>query len=106
MCRVVDLVFLEQSEKIQRQLLRTMGNKTRRLLCVEDHIETCELITSTLRDFDVVSVTTKSDALERVRSGRFDLIVVDFYFPAGTRGGVCNHKPHLDQTTPEHFLTP
>lgn len=82
-----------------------MGNKTRRLLCVEDHIETCQLITSTLRDFDVVSVTTKSAALERVRSGRFDLIVVDYYLPDGTGEELCKHIRIFDKRTPILFIT-
>jgi CheY-like chemotaxis protein len=82
-----------------------MGMKTRRLLCVEDHKDTCELITSTLREFEVVSVTTIADAIERVRQGRFDLIVVDYYLPDGTGDELCRNIRSFDQRTPILFVT-
>jgi DNA-binding response OmpR family regulator len=82
-----------------------MGKKTRRLLCVEDHRETCELITRVLKDFEVTSVTTKAAALESARTNRFDLIVVDYYLPDGTGEELCKHVRVFDQRTPILFIT-
>lgn len=82
-----------------------MGKKTRRLLCVEDHRETCELITRVLHDFEVISVTTKADAIERAKTGRFDLMVVDYYLPDGTGEELCKHVRVFDTRTPILFIT-
>jgi DNA-binding response OmpR family regulator len=82
-----------------------MGNNKRRLLCVEDHRDTCELITSALKDFEVVSVTNVADARARARQGGFDLIVVDYYLPDGTGEQLCKDIRDFDQRTPILFVT-
>ena len=82
-----------------------MRKKTRRLLCVEDHRETCELITRVLKDFEVISVTTKAAAIENAKMGSFDLIVVDYYLPDGTGEELCKHVRIFDQRTPILFIT-
>jgi DNA-binding response OmpR family regulator len=82
-----------------------MGIKKKRLLCVEDHKETCELITSTLRDFQVVSADSCASALEHIRSERFDLIVVDYYLPDGNGEFLCGEIRKFDQRTPVLFIT-
>lgn len=82
-----------------------MGIKSKRLLCVEDQRETCELITGALRDFEVISVSTKAEAVARVHSDKFDLIVIDYYLPDGTGEEACVQIRSFDQRTPILFIT-
>jgi len=56
----------------------------KRILCVEDHPETSELITVLLQDVKVVWVQTKADVLRKAAAGHFDL-----YLPLSARLSVA-----------------
>jgi len=104
LCRVVDLTLPLRTGHSDNNTNR-MGMKTKRMLCVEDQKETCELITSVLRDFDVISVATKADAVESCKKGSFDLIILDYYLPDGTGEELCKYIRIFDKRTPILFIT-
>ena len=69
-----------------------MGNVSKpKILCVEDDADTCELITAVLPEFDVVSVQTKNEAIEKAREGGFFVILMDYHLPDGTRRRQSGH---------------
>ena len=80
-----------------------MGNK--RVLCVEDHPDTCELISHVLKEFEVISAKTKAEALEASRSEQFALILLDYHLPDGTGEEICHLIRDFDKSTPILFVT-
>lgn len=59
-----------------------------RLLVVEDHAETRELMTELLgvHGYDVVAVDSAERGIERLRSERFDVVVSDHWLDGGETG--------------------
>jgi two-component system, OmpR family, alkaline phosphatase synthesis response regulator PhoP len=55
----------------------------RRILCVEDHQDTCEMLTFALKPsgYEVVSAQTGEDGLSKVLSESFDAILLDVSLP-------------------------
>ncbi|MGI8812080.1 MAG: response regulator [Pyrinomonadaceae bacterium] len=79
--------------------------ENKRVLCVEDHPDTCELISHVLKEFEVISAGTKSEALDVARSEKFALILLDYHLPDGTGEEICHLIRSFDQRTPILFVT-
>ena len=79
--------------------------KTRRLLCVDDHADTCVLIETVLRQYEVVSAHNTLDGLHRARNQHFDLILLDYHMPDGNGVELCKQIRQFDQNTPVLFVT-
>ena len=82
-----------------------MGKKKKRFLLVEDHPDTCELVSFILRDYDVTTVRTKAEAVNMAKSGGFDLFLLDYYLPDGTGEELCKQIRGFDSRTPILFVT-
>ena len=82
-----------------------MGKDRKRILCVEDDADTCELLTILLPDYELVNASTKSQAIEKARDGNFSLIFMDQTLPDGTGEETCRLIRTFDQITPILFLT-
>jgi CheY-like chemotaxis protein len=82
-----------------------MGDEKKLVLCVEDHPDTCELISHILKDYELISASTKSEAIQKARTGRFALILMDCFLPDGTGVDACNQIRTFDQKTPILFVT-
>ena len=83
-----------------------MGRKAKpKILCVEDHGDTCELITIILPEFEIITVSTKGEAIDKAREGGFSLILMDYYLPDGTGEQACRMIRAFDQHTPILFVT-
>ena len=80
-------------------------DKRPKILCVEDHADTCEMITHLLPEFEIISAATKSEALQMVREGGFALILMDYHLPDGTGEEACRIVRLFDQKTPILFVT-
>jgi len=61
----------------------------RRVLCVEDDNDTCEVLKFVMKDFDFVAVDTISAAEEKIAEGDFDLYVLDNWLPDGNGVDLC-----------------
>ena len=77
----------------------------KRILCVEDHPDTAELIAVLLRDFKVISAQTKADALRKASTGDFDLYLLDNQLPDGLGIEICLFIRTFDTKTPIIFYT-
>ena len=78
---------------------------TKRLLCVDDHEDTCVLVSSILSDFEVISEHTKAGALARAMAGGYDVILADYYLPDGTGLELCALVRTFDPHTPILLVT-
>lgn len=77
----------------------------KRILCVEDHPDTCELIALILDDCEVVSVNTKTEGLRRAARGSHGLYLFDYHLPDGTGEELARAVRVFDRRTPIIFVT-
>lgn len=95
----------EFCRKISSGSGRTMRSKKKRVLCVEDEPDTCEMFSLILSDYDVVAVATKAEAVRMAKLGGFKLILMDYYLPDGTGAEACDLIRVFDKITPILFVT-
>jgi CheY-like chemotaxis protein len=71
-----------------------------RILCVDDHEDTSEMLQLLLshEDYEVVTAVTGAEALQLAQSQNFDLYVLDKHLPDGSGLELCRK---LGQVTPE-----
>ena len=76
-----------------------MSQVTCRILCIDDHDDTSEMLSLILsqEDFEVVITRTVEEALEHARPGAFDLYVLDKHLPDGSGLDLC---AKLNELTP------
>lgn len=84
---------------------RTMGGRKLKILCVEDDQDACSMFQALLPDFELISATTKAEALEKARGQRYALILMDYRLPDGTGEETCRLIRVFDQKTPILFIT-
>jgi CheY-like chemotaxis protein len=77
----------------------------KRLLCVDDHEDTCALVAGILRDFDVSGEHSKAGGLRQAATEKFDLILIDYYLPDGTGLELCVLIRAFDPHTPILLVT-
>lgn len=77
----------------------------RRVLCVDDHLDTCALIACILSDFEVTPAHSKAAGLSQAIAGHFDLIILDHHLPDGTGLDLCKEIRRHDPITPILFFT-
>lgn len=85
-------------------VLSTLSSR-KRILCVEDHPETCELIAAILTEYEVESVADIKAARRRLCEAKFSLIVLDFHLPDGDGLSFCEEVRRTDFQTPIIFIT-
>lgn len=75
---------------------------TKRILCVDDDADTCELLKAMLgmADFDVISVPDADEALRLIASERFDLYTLDSEMPGSSGLTLCQRIRAVDTHTP------
>jgi CheY-like chemotaxis protein len=96
--RIIDLKF----ENVKGIHVR---EAQKRILCVEDHPDTCELIAILFNNCDVVSAHSKAAAFQLVVHENFDLIILDYHLPDGTGVEICHFIRGFDKVTPILFFT-
>jgi CheY-like chemotaxis protein len=84
---------------------RAMGRGREKILCVEDEPDTCDMLQVLLPDFELISASTKAEAVEKAREGNFALIFMDYLLPDGTGEEACRVIRYFDQKTPILFIT-
>jgi DNA-binding response OmpR family regulator len=79
-----------------------MTQGTNRILCVEDHQDTCELVTRILglEGFKIVTANTKNEGLALCQEERFRLIIIDINLPDGTGLDLIQQIRAADGYTP------
>ena len=82
-----------------------MGSGGRKILCIEDEPDTCEMFQVVLPEFEMVSATSRAEGVKLAREHKFSLIFLDYYLPDGTGDEVCGMIRTFDQRTPILFVT-
>jgi CheY-like chemotaxis protein len=77
----------------------------KRLLCVDDHEDTCALVSAILEDYEVVAEHSKAAGLRHGATEKFELILVDYYLPDGTGLELCDLLRTFDPNTPILLIT-
>lgn len=81
----------------------TSGKK--RILCVEDDKDTCELLGLLFGDYEVVFANGTRDAFAQLESRHFDLYVLDNWLPDGSGIEVCKKIHALTPDVPIIFTS-
>lgn len=78
-----------------------------RILFVEDDQETLNMVGMMLglSGYEAVSASTVRDGLTLAKAGKFDLILLDWYFRDGTGLELCQTIRAFDAETPIFFYT-
>jgi two-component system, NtrC family, response regulator HydG len=77
----------------------------RRILCVDDHADTCALIAVILNDYEVIAASSKSEGLRIAKSQPFDLILLDYHLRDGNGPELSKQIRVLNQKIPILFVT-
>src|SRR5215217_1041285 len=81
--------------------------KTPRVLYIEDHEDTRELVTLVLeqRSYEVVTGSTIQTGVELAGSQQFDLYLLDSWLPDGSGLDLCKQIREFDKATPILFYS-
>ena len=81
--------------------------KGRRILYIEDHEDTRELVTLLLaqKSYEVITGSTIATGVALAGSERFDLYLLDSWLPDGSGLELCQRIRQFDQTTPIIFYS-
>lgn len=81
--------------------------KTRRILYIEDHADTRELVTLLLaqKSYEVITGSTIESGVALAGAGEFDLYLLDSWLPDGSGLELCRQIRQFDKTTPILFYS-
>ena len=75
------------------------------VLCVDDDLDTCEVLQLSCPDIRFTFAHTFASALEFIKSGVFDLYVLDTWLPDGSGLELCREIRSADSGAPVVFLS-
>jgi len=79
--------------------------KSRRILCVEDNQDTCEVVGFIFRDYTMVFAGTVKDAGPHIENEEFDLYMLDNWLPDGSGIELCKKIRQLKPDAPIVFTS-
>jgi len=77
----------------------------KRILCVEDHEDTCALLRVLLSDLKVETAGTLAEGLHLAQNQSFDLYLLDMFLPDGNGITLCQQLRRFDPKTPVLFCS-
>jgi two-component system phosphate regulon response regulator PhoB len=79
----------------------------RRVLCVDDDTDTCEIMSIAWQNsyYELALAHTYAEALTRALEGNFDVILLDSHLPDGSGIDLCQQIREADQQTPIIFYS-
>ena len=77
----------------------------KRILCVEDHEDTCAFLRVLLSDLQVVTAGTLAEGLHLAQNQSFDLYLLDMFLPDGNGITLCQQLRCFDPKTPVLFCS-
>ena len=88
-------------------LTKNIPQYTPRVLYIEDHEDTRELVTLVLeqKSFEVVTGATIASGVELAESEEFDLYLLDSWLPDGSGLDLCKQIRKFDKATPILFYS-
>lgn len=84
-----------------------MSARARRILCVDDHVDTCHMLQTLFgrTGREVAAAASIAEALRLAESQSFDLFVIDMRFPDGSGVELCGRLRALQPHAPVVFYT-
>jgi DNA-binding response OmpR family regulator len=84
-----------------------MRRQNPRILYIEDHEDTRELVTLLLtqKNYEVVTGTTIESGIALAAGGEFDLYLLDSWLPDGSGLDLCQRIREFDKSTPILFYS-
>jgi DNA-binding response OmpR family regulator len=82
-----------------------INREKKRVLCVEDHEDTCELLRVILANHTLVFAGNFADGLLSARRRYFDLYLLDNWLPGGSGVELCRRIREFDPHTPILFCS-
>lgn len=80
-------------------------NVRKRILCVEDQLDTCELVAAVLGGYEVKMAHSVEGAWDLYNNQKFSLILLDFRLPDGNGLKFCEEIRGRDFLTPVIFIS-
>ena len=82
-------------------------DRIRRILYIEDHADTRELVTLLLaqKSYEVITGSTIESGVSLATAGEFDLYLLDSWLPDGSGLDLCKQLRTFDKTTPILFYS-
>lgn len=77
----------------------------RSILCVEDHKDTCDILTLVLRRYDFTHVDSVEQARQLIAQQRFDLYIFDNWLPDGSGLDLCREIRSTGSRVPIIFTS-
>ena len=79
----------------------------RRILCVEDDEDTCEMLTVALglSGYEVIAAHTFADAITKALTAEFDAFILDSRLPDGSGVDLCKEIREFNNDTPILFYS-
>lgn len=89
------------------RVVRMQFEKPRRILYIEDHEDTRELVTLLLaqRSYEVITGATIESGVALAGAEDFDLYLLDSWLPDGSGLDLCQRIRQFDRTTPILFYS-
>lgn len=84
-----------------------MGETSKTILCIDDHPDTCEMVSVMLGSagYEVTQATSVAEGLRLASQGGFDMILLDWVFEDGTGLELCQMIRAFDTDTPIIFYS-
>jgi CheY-like chemotaxis protein len=76
------------------------AERAKRILCVEDDLDTCKLVGAVLPGFEIISANTVKLAWQHYIDQKFSLIITDFHLTDGSGLRLCERIRERDYLTP------
>jgi DNA-binding response OmpR family regulator len=77
----------------------------KRILCVEDHRDTCEILALVLRRYEFTSVGSLAEARKLIEQRPFDLYIFDNWLPDGSGLDLCREIRSTNARVPIIFTS-
>lgn len=68
---------------------KTYASPTKRILCVEDDLDTCEILKLLFREYEITFADTLENAQPLIDHQYFDLYILDNWLPDGSGIELC-----------------
>ena len=75
------------------------------ILCVEDDVDTCEVLTILLREYQFECLNTVASAIPVLQTKGADLYILDNWLPDGSGVDLCRKIREIYPTTPIIFTS-
>lgn len=80
-------------------------NSKRKVLCVEDNYDDCELNKEILNEYEVICVPTVAEACSLLEKTKYELVIIDEHLPDGSGLSLCVNIGKVNADTPILIVT-